>query len=146
MTSDKAAIHEQPNRGAPEKLFTVADANRALVLVRRIVADIVAHYTQLLSLRRQRQDAASRVEGKVEARQLQAEIDQLIDGLNQLHSELWDVGCILKDWSAGLVDFPSTYQGRKVWLCWKLGEPAVTHWHDLSAGFAGRQPIGPDFA
>lgn len=41
----------------------------------------------------------------------------------------------------GLVDFPSTYQGRVVLLCWKLGERHVTHWHDVDAGFAGRRKI-----
>jgi hypothetical protein len=41
----------------------------------------------------------------------------------------------------GLVDFPSTYQGRMVLLCWKLGERRVSHWHEVDAGFRGRQKI-----
>ena len=31
--------------------------------------------------------------------------------------------------------------GRLVLLCWKLGEPEVLYWHDLDAGFGGRQPL-----
>ena len=38
------------------------------------------------------------------------------------------------------------HEGRLVFLCWRLGEDAVTHWHELDAGVAGRQPIPADFA
>jgi hypothetical protein len=37
------------------------------------------------------------------------------------------------------------HEGRRVVLCWKLGEPAVAHWHELNAGFGGRRTITPDF-
>jgi hypothetical protein len=42
---------------------------------------------------------------------------------------------------AGLVDFPTTYSGRWVFLCWKLGERQLTHWHEIDAGFQGRKKI-----
>jgi hypothetical protein len=44
----------------------------------------------------------------------------------------------------GLVDFPTTWQGRWVLLCWQRGEPELTAWHELDGGFAGRQAITPD--
>lgn len=47
----------------------------------------------------------------------------------------------LKDLEGGLIDFPSYAAGREVFLCWRRGEPDIDHWHDLDAGFAGRQPI-----
>lgn len=43
----------------------------------------------------------------------------------------------------GLLDFPTTWEGRWVYLCWRRGESAVTAWHEIQAGFAGRQPITP---
>jgi len=46
-----------------------------------------------------------------------------------------------KNGPEGLVDFPAVLDGRPVYLCWKLGEPEVLHWHDLDAGFRGRQPL-----
>ena len=46
----------------------------------------------------------------------------------------------------GLVDFPAMLNGRLVYLCWKLGEPEVQYWHDLEAGFQGRQPLGKQTA
>jgi hypothetical protein len=41
----------------------------------------------------------------------------------------------------GLVDFRAVREGRIVYLCWKYGEGSVGHWHELDAGFLGRQPI-----
>jgi hypothetical protein len=31
--------------------------------------------------------------------------------------------------------------GREVYLCWRLGEPEVAFWHELDAGFGGRQKL-----
>lgn len=41
----------------------------------------------------------------------------------------------------GLLDFPTTFEGRWVYLCWRRGEPRVSQWHEVNAGFAGRRPI-----
>jgi hypothetical protein len=41
----------------------------------------------------------------------------------------------------GLVDFPTTYEGRWVYLCWHVGERELQHWHEVDAGYQGRQPI-----
>ena len=41
----------------------------------------------------------------------------------------------------GLLDFPTTFEGRWVYLCWRRGEPRISQWHEVDAGFAGRRPI-----
>jgi hypothetical protein len=41
----------------------------------------------------------------------------------------------------GLVDFLGEREGRDVWLCWRTGEPAVAHWHEIDQGFRNRQPL-----
>lgn len=46
----------------------------------------------------------------------------------------------------GLLDFPTTLDGRVVYLCWKRGEPKVNHWHEIDRGFAGRQPVTTEHA
>ena len=51
----------------------------------------------------------------------------------------WEVE--LKDISTGLVDFPTTMQGREAYLCWRLGEPEVSYWHFKEDGFGGRRPL-----
>jgi hypothetical protein len=50
-------------------------------------------------------------------------------------------GCIVKDIDLGLVDFPSMRDGRTVYLCWKAGEPRVSHWHGMDEGFADRKAL-----
>lgn len=47
----------------------------------------------------------------------------------------------LKDLDRGLVDFPALRDGREVFLCWEQGEPDIAFWHDLDAGYAGREPL-----
>ncbi len=135
-----------PSRPGPaEKIFTATEANAALVLVRKVVQDLVTQYKHLLALRDTRHSLANSVGNTEQIETLNAEIERTTGALNELHAELIGIGCVLKDWSAGLIDFPALYRGRKVWLCWRLGEARVTHWHDLHGGYVGRQPIGPDF-
>ena len=54
---------------------------------------------------------------------------------------LQEAEIVLRDLDRGLVDFPSVRDGREVYLCWLEGETEITHWHDLEAGFGGRQPL-----
>jgi hypothetical protein len=48
---------------------------------------------------------------------------------------------VLRDPESGLVDFPGELEGERVWLCWRVGEERVAHWHALDSGFAGRRPL-----
>jgi Uncharacterized conserved protein (DUF2203) len=48
---------------------------------------------------------------------------------------------VVRDLERGLIDFPSLIDGREVYLCWLLDEPAVGHWHAVESGFAGRRPL-----
>jgi hypothetical protein len=50
-------------------------------------------------------------------------------------------GVTLRDIGTGLVDFPALANGRPIWLCWKLGEDEIAHWHELDAGIAGRKTL-----
>ena len=50
-------------------------------------------------------------------------------------------GCILKDLEHGLVDFYCRFEGRDIFLCWRLGEDRIKAWHEIDSGFAGRKPI-----
>ena len=63
-----------------------------------------------------------------------ARVDELIERLQSWEVELRDV-------STGLVDFPATIEGRDAWLCWRLGEVEVAHWHWPEDGLAGRRPL-----
>src|SRR5260370_24443365 len=61
-------------------------------------------------------------------------------------AEVDSIGVQLNDLDIGLLDFPCQVEGRTVLLCWKLGENGITHWHNVSEGFAGRKPIDDKIA
>src|SRR2546423_6906968 len=49
---------------------------------------------------------------------------------------------VLRALDRGLVDFPSVRDGDEVYLCWvESEEDAIPYWHDLDAGYAGREPL-----
>jgi len=56
-------------------------------------------------------------------------------------AEIDSTGVQVKDLEIGLLDFPCEVEGQTILLCWKLGEKAITHWHGVQEGFAGRKPI-----
>lgn len=66
---------------------------------------------------------------------------ELLVSLSELVDDICSEGCQLKDLDSGLVDFPTIWEGREVFLCWQLGEAEVGHWHEIEAGFAGRQSL-----
>jgi hypothetical protein len=128
------------------RLFTVERANSALPLVRRIVQDIVAEHPRWKDLVARYELAAAGARGESpEPLALRKEIDAIATRINGYADELAEVGCVLKGFEHGLVDFYGLHEGRMVYLCWRLGEATVTHWHEIDAGFAGRQEITPAF-
>ena len=128
-----------------EKIFTLADANRTLPLVSRIVRDLVARYPawrelvdeyELMSSRQRVDDPDPQLE-ELERRvtALAREIDGYIHEVTELGAE------VRSPLDSGLVDFPGIHDARPIFLCWRLGEEAIEHWHERDGGFAGRQPI-----
>lgn len=129
------------------KLFTVEQANAALPLVRAITQDladlsreVIERRERLASLQagRERQSRDLYAE---ELAQVEEELEKDTERLQDYVEELRQLGVDPKNGPEGLVDFPAMMDGRPVYLCWKLGEPEVLHWHDLDAGFRGRQPL-----
>lgn len=72
---------------------------------------------------------------------LQKEMARHIQALRALAGELDGFGCELKDPDTGLIDFLTLRDGHEVYLCWHLGEERINYWHEIQAGFAGRQPL-----
>jgi hypothetical protein len=71
--------------------------------------------------------------------------DSAATKLQELLESIQEQGCIVKDLDIGLLDFPTLYRGREVYLCWRLGETGIGFWHDVHAGFPGRKPIDEEF-
>jgi hypothetical protein len=71
-----------------------------------------------------------------------AERDKALRKAKDAIAEINAIGVQVKDLDMGLLDFPCKVEsGEIVLLCWKLGETAITHWHGLEEGYAGRKPI-----
>lgn len=121
-----------PRRRSP---FSLNEANRSLPLVSRIVRDIVEAHRRAVAI--QQELLALSGEGG----DSQSQLDDALSELQDYVDELSDIGVELKDLDAGLIDFPGRHQGRDVCLCWRLGEEKIEYWHEMHAGFSGRQPV-----
>ena len=128
------------------RYFTVEEANLELPRLRQ--------WLPRLQARRRRLDVVQHKLGELtvkaatngnlleeEVHGTQREVKRLTEELNKLLAKINDLGCEIKDIEQGLVDFPSLREGREIYLCWRLGEPEVAFWHELDAGFSGRQPL-----
>jgi hypothetical protein len=134
---------------AKKRYFSVDEANKMLPLVRAIVTDIVRQYhtvselkqrlSAVLTERSDRKRASSDIYSE-ELAQSQAELQREEEKLATYVDELTKLGVELKGFE-GLCDFTTMMDGREVYLCWRLGEPEVLHWHELNAGVAGRKPL-----
>jgi hypothetical protein len=63
-----------------------------------------------------------------------ADVNELLDEFRQREIQI-------KDLDRGLIDFPAIVGGREVFLCWEDGEDDIEYWHDLDAGYAGREKL-----
>jgi hypothetical protein len=66
--------------------------------------------------------------------ELKAEIVRLINRIEAY-------GCVVKSIDLGLLDFPALRDNRPIYLCWKAGETALSHWHGTDEGFSHRKPL-----
>jgi hypothetical protein len=131
LTPKPVSPSRQPRR------FTLDEANKTLPLVKRIVGDIVKMQVRVSEL-----ESAISTAGPKSQPSLHAELDRATERRDAYEHELQNVGCQLKDKKIGLVDFIGRYRDRDICLCWKLGEEKIEFWHELTTGYAGRQPVG----
>ncbi len=122
------------------RYFTAQEANDVLVEILPLVEQIMEIHHAVVARQPEAWNAIARAAGNGGNRAA-SELVPEFDRLRALIHQVQDQGVILKDMSIGLLDFPSLRDGREVYLCWKYGEKAVTYWHDIDAGYMGRQPI-----
>jgi hypothetical protein len=138
-----------PKVEANRKYFSVEEANKTLPLVKAIVTDIVHQFSVVTELKQRlsavksdRKRTSATDPYSEELAQSQVELEAEEEQLAAYIDELTKLGVELKG-PDGLCDFYSLMDGREVYLCWRLGEPQVMHWHELDAGVAGRKPLTP---
>ncbi len=122
------------------RFFTVSEADRSLVLVRRIVEDIVNNHARLLEWQESFENAQSHGQ-RHQADDARLKLIDAADKIRSCLDELAVIGVEVKDWALGIVDFPARHEGREVLLCWRWGEPNVAFWHEINEGFSGRKAV-----
>jgi hypothetical protein len=122
------------------RYFGLEEANRLLPLLSGIFEKVRPLVTRAQKLSGEL--ASLRGEGKRDAytELLREQHDALLEQIRAELQQVQDMGIDVKA-ADGLVDFHSQLGGRTVYLCWRFGEPSISHWHELDAGFAGRKPI-----
>jgi hypothetical protein len=73
------------------------------------------------------------------------EMEAHLQRVRESVAEIDSIGVQVKDLEAGLLDFPCRLDDQVVLLCWRMGEPAIEHWHTVEAGLQGRQPVDERF-
>ena len=133
------------------QIISVDEANRMLPLLRHIVGDIVSHWEKIIQKRTQLEcmekgldpsgTAPTAKDQEAQIQHLKFELNYLIDKINNYIREVEELGCFVEEFKRGIVNFPSLYNGRKVFLCWKPDEERVSHWHELNEAFNDRVAI-----
>jgi hypothetical protein len=123
------------------KLFTLAEANELLPDVGADLKRIQTLYARIDTYRADARLAAVASEFGGGMRGGSGYVQALYE-VGKITTKLHDLGVQLKDYARGLIDFPCLRDGRVVLLCWQLGEEEkIEWWHELEAGFSGRQPL-----
>jgi hypothetical protein len=137
-------MSDATSRGDRVKLFTLAEANGMLPVVRPLLEELAEAkrgldgvHTALLRISPKMRENGHRVEALGLEDQMERFVDRLSGGIRDLEV----MGIEIKDIDTGLIDFPSLHQGRVVYLCWRLGEGDIAFWHEITTGFAGRRPV-----
>lgn len=144
--TDPFSFQPPPDRSGRmhRRHFTVTEANALLPDLRRALTTLREFATELREARAELASLTPKMRGNGSAAR-STELEQRISllshdlrhGLGKIHA----MGIEVKRIEDGLIDFPSMREGREVYLCWRLGEQEITHWHELDAGFNGRRPL-----
>jgi len=122
------------------KYYTPKEANEALIIVRPILKELMALGERI----RAHQPEYWAVVQKSAGNGGNPALSKLLpdfDRLDALLHQILDMGIEVKDLTIGLIDFIGLRDGREVYLCWKYGEDSIQFWHEIDAGFSGRQII-----
>jgi hypothetical protein len=129
------------------RFYAIDEANAALPEVERILTALRDQREELIQLRDRVLEATpdggeTPSPGAAEQiRLLRLGMQGLIDQMQAGVARLVEMDVTLRDIATGLIDFPALVSGRPIWLCWRLGEAEVGHWHRHDEGFDSRRPL-----
>jgi hypothetical protein len=134
------------------RFFSLLEAESLLPQIQRDLE-------RLLALKKQHEEADSQISAisqrimiaggmlppRMQLRELKQQKEAAARGLTETVEAIQATGCQLKDVEIGLIDFPTLYRGKEVYLCWKLGEQGISYWHHVEDGYRGRRAIDSEF-
>ena len=120
--------------------FTLQEANKALSVIRPLMDEVQAIREKVLANQPEAWPAIEKSAGNGGNRAL-SDMVQDFERFDMLIHQIQDTGAQIKDINIGLLDFSALKDGREVYLCWQYGEADIAFWHEVEAGYAGRQPI-----
>jgi len=122
------------------RYFTLEEANSALETIRPMMEEIQKIRQTILATQPETWSAIERSAGNG-GNPAMSKLVKSFDRLDDLLHHIQRTGVQVKDINTGLLDFPALHDGHEVYLCWQIGERRIEYWHEIDAGFAGRQPI-----
>jgi hypothetical protein len=122
------------------RYFTLEQANQALAVIRPLMDEVQAIRQKIMEGQPEAWTAIEKSVGNGGNRALSAMV-QDFEKLDALVHRILETDVLIKDINIGLLDFPALKEGREVYLCWQYGEGEIGFWHEVEAGYAGRQPI-----
>lgn len=122
------------------RYFSVVEANLVVRQIQPLLSEILEIRQRVLERRPELIPLLQKVRGNGGNRQASELVDEF-RRLEELVELIQASGAIVKDINQGLIDFPHWRDGREVYLCWQFGEDEIRYWHEIDAGYAGRQPL-----
>src|ERR687890_2901733 len=129
------------------RYYGIDEANGSIPEVERILVALRDQRGELIALRDRvvaaspPDDEAPSAEAAEHIRLLRLGMQGLIDQMQAGVARLVELDITLRDIATGLIDFPALVSGRPIWLCWRLGERDIAHWHAHDEGFDARRPL-----
>jgi hypothetical protein len=125
------------------KYYTPSAANEMLIVVRPMVEELMGIVERIHSHQPELWEMAKKAAGNGGSPTLSKLLPDF-DRFHALMHRMNDLNVEIKDAFIGLIDFRALYEGREVYLCWQYGEENIKYWHEIEAGFQGRQVIDWD--
>ena len=132
-----------PESGPEKRYFTLDEANAYVPVLVKWLGNMQELRERSVALQEELATVLANVHLNTGGRAA-SDFAVILHRLQAYTARIREEGILVRDVESGLVDFPSIRAEREVFLCWKLGEADVQHWHELDTGYAGRKPIDED--
>ncbi len=126
------------------RFYDIDAANERLSELRPLLERLRADRDELAQVQRRFREALATdgaPDTEIRLRERERNVRDIVGRMEAAVVQIDAWGVTLRDIPTGLVDFPALVSGRQVWLCWRLGEPEIEWWHELSAGLDGRRQL-----